>query len=466
MATFLGNFRFLPFEIRELIWLNFLPCGEDGYERHTHKTDLSILRASHAIYEEVSSILYKNSRLEIELSPFPDEWMTIKFSTHHYQLTTAPKTKWVIGSVDDARGLHDLPFRRMNEIVVNLCAPMSENPGQLYILFDKVVNLVELLRKAPAIRKLKIMLKEQDDQEWHHFWLKGVQGEDWGRLKACADDCDIMVVPFCSLRNIENISVHAHSEKLEKSIEWTVINWTVGVVRDRSWETYISDPTRTNIYSLLVDNNLLAGPDRTTPETDIDRKIAEYYLRIHIALWLHDEHDTARHIRRDILKQSFTRGTTDLSSPFECDMLYIARKYPDLVKIYNESITLLSEIQRIVVRAYDRTKPGGLACPDITTITTPDINWDRAAWKLLEDIFVDPLPMLGGKVFRECADELGSRVDYNECLDRVEELDLESGLNLAIVRMGLFLRYWVRENVYSQGADEEDEDGYIETSEE
>lgn len=144
-------------------------------------------------------------------------------------------------------------------------------------------------------------------------------------------------------------------------------------------------------------------------------------------------------------------------SSFEHDMILIAEEYPDLLRKYDHAIEILLHMQRIVVCAYERTKPD---THTDTNIVIQYYNWDVAAWELVEGAFKDPLPNMESWVYRECAAELGTFVDYNECLERVVE-----GKNdwlVEVVGVGRFLQDWVHEFVYGRDGEDDDEDEYSE----
>lgn len=418
--------------------------------------NMDILHANWSLCRNTSS----KTHLEIELSPLAWEWMRISLGTNRYQ-----SSKTVIADEQDARkqGLYDLPFEQIDEVAVRLYAPTSDNPGQSFILFDKVVNLVDMLRCAPAIEKISIVLEALHEQEWHHESVT-IGGVKESFFVPWADDCDLMVVPFCSLKNVGGVCVHARSKELEWLIDWSVIDWAVGVVRDRSWQAYIPDPARARATRRFDTTTYYASythrPDRSTPGTDVDRKVAEYYLRVHVNLMRHDFRDTGRHQRRDLLKRSFAynSATTMTTSPssFERDMMHISENYPDLLRKYDRAIEVLLHMQRIIVCAYDRTKPAADTDNYTDTMTQFD-SWNEAAWELVERAFGDPLPNMGSWVFEGCAMKLGSLVDYNECLERVTR-EGEDWL-MGIVRAGQFMQDWVRVFVYGESG-EEDEDEY------
>ncbi|EYE98850.1 uncharacterized protein EURHEDRAFT_408062 [Aspergillus ruber CBS 135680] len=426
------------------------------------KVNIDNLHANCTLSQETPSTMATKTRVEIELSPLAWEWMRISVGTEHYQ-----PAKRVIADVHGAReqGLYDLPSQQTNEVVVRLYAPTSDNPGQLFTLFDKVINLVDMLRRrASTIEKVSIVLESLDGQEWHHEQVT-ISGVKESFFVPWADDCDMMVVPFCSLKNVGDVSVHGHSRELERLIDWKVIDWAVGVVRQKSWEKYVPDPARARASrrsdTTTYYTSYTHRPHRSTPGMDVDRMVAEYYLRIHVNLMRHDFRDTGRHQRRDLLKQSFVYGGKSMNTPpssFEHDMILIAEEYPDLLRKYDHAIEVLLHMQRIVVCAYERTKPD---THTDTKIVIQYYNWDVAAWELVEGAFKDPLPNMESRVYRECAAELGTFVDYNECLERVVER--KNDWLVEVVGVGRFLQDWVHEFVYGRdGEDDDDEDEYSE----
>ncbi|OAL66066.1 hypothetical protein A7C99_3170 [Trichophyton rubrum] len=86
----LGDFSKLPFEIRELIWLEFFPAGqkkEPEAQPITAQTsaevDLRVLRASKGLYNEISHVIYSKTHISFDPSFSHKEnetlWATIRF---------------------------------------------------------------------------------------------------------------------------------------------------------------------------------------------------------------------------------------------------------------------------------------------------------------------------------------------------------------------------------------------------
>lgn len=186
----------------------------------------------------------------------------------------SPANKWNIRNAEDLRasGFYSLPFHRIDWAGVRLGAPDPDSPRDLFVLFSKVMNLVEVLRGASMIREIDVEFRQYGRQEWHHYWVTDNEEEEEQSYPVSSDNCNIMAVPLCSLRNLKQTQFHAHSDKLDKLIDWRVIKWAGSVVANKSWAAY--NPA----------NNLVPNDWETalTLGTEIDHKTAEYYLRIHL----------------------------------------------------------------------------------------------------------------------------------------------------------------------------------------
>ena len=285
--------------------------------------------------------------------PCPDAWLRVTFITEHYLLATALTATWVIKDMENAhtRGFPHLLVHIISEIVIKLYAPNFDSAAEVFILFDKVTKLVELLRNASTIDYLCIIFEKNGNQEWHHHWESDEEGDmqEQSYPMPEANDCDAMTAPFCDLRNVKNISVEAHSEELHKLINWRIINWATDVVSERSWETYF--PVSPDVDYLQFDH---------TPGTDVQWKLVGYSLLIHLELWQNDYTPLARNLRRDILHQCFTHGSskTHHPAPFEREIILIATIYPDLMKSFDTNVDNFERTQRVVVCSYDQFKPG------------------------------------------------------------------------------------------------------------
>lgn len=285
--------------------------------------------------------------------PCPDAWLRVTFITEHYLLATALTATWVIKDMENAhtRGFPHLLVHIISEIVIKLYAPNFDSAAEVFILFDKVTKLVELLRNASTIDYLCIIFEKNGNQEWHHHWESDEEGDmqEQSYPMPEANGCDAMTAPFCDLRNVKNISVEAHSEELHKLINWRIINWATDVVSERSWETYF--PVSPDVDYLQFDH---------TPGTDVQWKLVGYSLLIHLELWQNDYTPLARNLRRDILHQCFTHGSskTHHPAPFEREIILIATTYPDLMKSFDTNVDNFERTQRVVVCSYDQFKPG------------------------------------------------------------------------------------------------------------
>ena len=80
--TSLGEFASLFVEIRERIWLNFLPRGEDSKDaEYPWKLDLNSSQTNITLCREIWSTLYGESKRKFELSPCSDAWLRDALAT-------------------------------------------------------------------------------------------------------------------------------------------------------------------------------------------------------------------------------------------------------------------------------------------------------------------------------------------------------------------------------------------------
>ncbi|OJJ30772.1 hypothetical protein ASPWEDRAFT_85592, partial [Aspergillus wentii DTO 134E9] len=322
----LGCLAQFPYEIREQIWLQFIPDGQDTVLLRTPKTDLRILRASKSIHDEISLLLYRRSCLEFDVSAIyyqrKERWTTVYLRRGRQERAQLeePQATWILRNKEDARtrGFDNLPFHRIDRVVANLFAPDPKDAGKLFCLWQRVRALVELLKGAEKIRNLTIRLCKRDGQDWFdrdrgmNHSMRLLRGETH-----C--DHDVAVLPFCTLQNVENITVEAHSAELEQRMNWRVIN--VGKIQESEARLAVS------------------------------RRVGFEYMWLHADLWKYAPGRTARLMRWDFLRQWFlqkcngesefeerTRGVLDefpeLHHRRPRDMMVISSMIYDMVCLY------------------------------------------------------------------------------------------------------------------------------------
>ncbi|KAL1979557.1 hypothetical protein VTN96DRAFT_5570 [Rasamsonia emersonii] len=396
--TTLGLFSRLPYEVREQIWLEFAPTGQDMCLRCTQKTDLRILCTSRDLYDEISRVLYQTSSLEFDLSPIHQPgkiWTTVHFKQGRHQQRV--NARWILHSLADARsrGFHHLPFDRIDNVIVNLSAPNPKGAGRLFWLWQKVTDLVSLFKEAATtIRNLTIRLQKcnnKNGQDWLDRW--GTANQSIFRLY----DHDVVVVPFCTLRNLETIDVETHSKELEDTIDWKIMNWAMNAVWDRSWNHCVSaDYTK--------------GDEDGIAEHDVDRKVASDYFWIYKELWNYAEGNAANLARRNFLSSWFAQGSSGYSK-FEQQILRINSLYPDIIQAYDPDMVGLSEMHLALVCLYHHAR----SLHGRRNNTEEPDYWDQEVWELAFPFGI-PRSMLD-----EYRDKIEPLLDWDTYFDYVEE---------------------------------------------
>jgi hypothetical protein len=209
-AAGIGFLTQLPREVRDLIWKQFIPS------KRQH-TNLSILRTCHQLYEEISPLFYKNEVLRFQISP-----------TFQYQswlsIMTRRGAEFHLRDLTDAisRGFVNLPYKRLEEIKVEIEAPASADPGQVVCLWKKVTNLVDLLSQAGGLPNVKIHLQNSGLARWSTEGKaqKSIphQGDLYNIPGAYDPDFEAILEPFCRFRNISKASVHIQEVILGQGI--------------------------------------------------------------------------------------------------------------------------------------------------------------------------------------------------------------------------------------------------------
>ncbi|PGH07052.1 hypothetical protein AJ80_08065 [Polytolypa hystricis UAMH7299] len=148
-----GLFSKLPYELREQIWLEFLPVGRTtsstSTTRKSAEADLRVLRVSRDLYAEISNVLYAKTCLHFNLSPSfpesPDLWCTVSFKRCHNRggtkkdndgnrrVTADARHTGAVWRLEsnalqiDAR-FNSFPFSKIATIEVSLSAPDPKAP--------------------------------------------------------------------------------------------------------------------------------------------------------------------------------------------------------------------------------------------------------------------------------------------------------------------------------------------------
>ncbi|KAJ9208438.1 hypothetical protein DTO280E4_3385 [Paecilomyces variotii] len=388
----LGLFSGLPYEIREMIWKEFFPTS-----RHQHplmsqrqKTDLSVLRANRALYDEISTLLYKNSCLTFTLTPAYVSWAVVTLDQskeHSNDRHIGAKPIWSLESLADAksRGFDNLPFHKIETVNVNLHPPNPRKKGEIFFLWRKVTDLVTIFKKAKRIHDLTIWLKKGIDGDWVDKWMKPHTSALY-QIDHCRCDHDVVCLPFCTLRNVEEIWIETHSKELEDAIDWRIINVAMHTVWDRCWESVPS------------------SRDYKISGHDVDRAVAADYFSMHVDLWKNPMEPEANLARRDFLSTWFEQGISG-KSEFESQVLRITIDYPEIIKAYDWEMEFLDYMHTAMVCLYLHMKSlrGKLEDPEY---------WDQGVWS---SVFPKGIPAMDSDEYWE---EL-----YPEFIDRDLYLD-------------------------------------------
>lgn len=158
-----GSLSILPPEVRLVVWSYFLPCASGGPRSELGISSLGILRANHAVYNEVSAHIYDALALEIHVQPEYD-------GDHWLLISTSSGASWALKNLDDAlkQGFGNLPYHKLKELRVLIEAPKANDPGQLISLWKKCLDAAHLFegRWTHGLCNLEIVLVDGISAKW------------------------------------------------------------------------------------------------------------------------------------------------------------------------------------------------------------------------------------------------------------------------------------------------------------
>lgn len=336
----LGLFSKLPYELREQIWLEFLPCGRDKTSvlksSISPKTHLEILRTSRDLYYEISNCLYSNVCLQFDLSSFYFQdaflWTTLHFNKINRRgeghIETKATCKFLSRKRAKRRGFYNLRLHPQITIEVNLLAPDPDDPGQLFWLWRKIMRLVEMLEEASELSRLTIRLQKCEAQDWHRSIVINSSITDPYDKKY---DHNVVICPFYRLQNTKAFSIETHSDELKRVMNWDMINWAGEIISKRDAKS----------------------PPITFRERDIDRRIANDYFWIYQNLFSTCEGKTADFVRRVWLSNWFIKDEDEdgcnIHSEFEEKIIDIIDNYPEIIYRYDRNLETLTYMHRAMV---------------------------------------------------------------------------------------------------------------------
>ncbi|GAD97870.1 hypothetical protein CPC735_057070 [Paecilomyces variotii No. 5] len=356
----LGLFSRLPYEIREPIWKEFFPTSRHQHPLMTQrqKTDLSILRASRALYDEISRLLYENTSLTFSLAPTHQNsgsWAVVALKQskkHSYGEYNSAQPIWCLESLQDAksRGFDNLPFHKIQTVTVKLYAPNPEKKVETFFQWRKIADLVPLFKKARHIRSLTVWFQKGIDGDWFSQWTY-LHKSPFFLIKRRRGGPDVFFLPFYTLRNVGEMSIEAHSTELKNAINWQTSKVSMDAAQDKGGKSVPSF----KIFGY-----------------DVDRAVADDYLVMHLYLWRYLEGPEANLARRDFLSTWYEQGSSG-KSEFESQILRITAEYPEVVKAYDPQMDVLDDMHTTMVCLYLHMKSlrGNLEDPEY---------WDQGMW--------------------------------------------------------------------------------------
>ncbi|KAM5467159.1 hypothetical protein MferCBS49748_004090 [Microsporum ferrugineum] len=259
LCSSFGIFAKLPYELRELIWLEFLPAGRDNESntiasasaRTSAAVDLRVLRASKSLYNEISYVLYSKTHLCFDLRPLQNEdasfWSTLRFKRRVRKKEFYDGgAVWRLESGYAKRDTYfdHFPFHKVAVIEIGLRG--SDNASHFFWMWRNVVRTLELLGTAPSLPPIVIRLYGNKDgyNIGYNTWLPlrkrvGLRWVDSGHGWRYRDTLvpyifDTLVLPFFSrLGSAVSIRIKVHSRQIMDTMDWTEIRFANGVLSRR-----------------------------------------------------------------------------------------------------------------------------------------------------------------------------------------------------------------------------------------
>ncbi|KAI4169369.1 MAG: hypothetical protein LQ343_005762 [Gyalolechia ehrenbergii] len=189
--TSLGTLAWLPRELRDQIWVGLLMGG--------HFTPLQTSRQVHA---EISSILSnKDLIFQVSLGYRYKSWINVESSFG---------ARWLLQDLVDAkkRGFDKLPFEKLDKIRINVAAPNGIYPGQIVCLYNKCMDLAELLENSKqALPDIEIKLLDTEFAKWN---TKNQTRMHVGLISDLdfTDDHELLLFAFSRLRNARSAKIY------------------------------------------------------------------------------------------------------------------------------------------------------------------------------------------------------------------------------------------------------------------
>lgn len=334
-TTPFGALGRLPPELRLCIWGYLFSFGS------TAPNQMALLRTSRSIYHEVSNSLYDI----IDVSISPEDYDTVIMSPRKLQVSWNPVLRHA-----KRPKFERLPYRRIR-LVVHLYPPTGA--AELISLWQKVNDLVDILRRRHCFRSIDILFEQRQGQDWQR---KGKAKETIRYPGSTRPDHDIVFMPFCYLRNVRTMAVIPSSPQMDDAVDWGFINYGRDyVLQNHKWNnrsSYFGDPAYVdlvrvfdNVESLILDTRFFLD----TKLDGIPGQLANMLRLKRFATWFPD-------------------GDNHYDdSPYQHYILTLLRWYPDSAKTHDPGLhKLFARVRNLI------------------WLHHPMANWDVArhrAWK-------------------------------------------------------------------------------------
>lgn len=210
----------IPPEVRTLIWDNLLHIKIATEQPATNS--LAILQTCSSLYDEISAHLRKRNLKELK-----DEFITFhvspKFDKAWLKVSTSESDR-VDLSYEGLSAYKNLPYRNLKEVNIEIIAPDVSDEGQVILLWTKINDIVDtMIHAGRDLPTINIHLLEEDALSilagWTDFssWTD-LNGEPDHSIH-CFDqfsrrpglgcsDYVVVLLPFCRLRNVAEVSLH------------------------------------------------------------------------------------------------------------------------------------------------------------------------------------------------------------------------------------------------------------------
>lgn len=260
LVSGLGVFSRLPYEIRELIWLDFFPVdhGDKLTPSLSEYMDLRILLASSRLYQEISDVIFSKTRMVIDLSPPSDSgkrfWGALRLRRRVRKGIFCDGPVWTLNcwAKGRERRFDHFPFCKLAAIEIHISNPEDENG--FFWRWRNVIRTLELLDTSllpPIVIRLQKgkELSLQDTYvncagyDLHNRQVLKQLKYRKRKMLSWVDTCyglvpypdggynsrgwyiyDILALPFYSrLRGAPSIRVEVHSDEIRRKIHWTTI---------------------------------------------------------------------------------------------------------------------------------------------------------------------------------------------------------------------------------------------------